>query len=292
VMVFPHGVFSLEALDALHACGYLAAVNTTVCPAHDPATLALRDLMEVAVTRFADFPVFGRHYPGDPAEFAFDLFLGKPALAVGHHTYFKDGYEPLVALGESLGAMEPRLQWASLSTICETTSLSRVDENGWVRVRFYTRRFSLRNHDCEPHTYHLSRRTVLLDRPCVYVDGERHACEHANGELTFSLLLKPGETVRIALDGEAASDRPVHYRRRVMNPVRRLLCEARDNHVETSPFLFGLVSSLWRLGERSGRAALPMPVHAPGAAARSGVSRCARCPASRQDGANANALCE
>ena len=82
VMVFPQGLFSAEALPALKAAGYLAAVNTELSPSTNSRSLSLRDLLDVAVTRFADFPVFGRHYPNELAEFAFDLFLGKPALAV------------------------------------------------------------------------------------------------------------------------------------------------------------------------------------------------------------------
>ena len=50
-MVFPQGLFSREAVKALEASGYLAAVNTDLCPANQPQALALRDVLDVAVTR-------------------------------------------------------------------------------------------------------------------------------------------------------------------------------------------------------------------------------------------------
>lgn len=95
VMVFPQGLFSPEAITALKASGYLAAVNTDLCPSTRTEPLAVRDLLEVALTRFVDFPLFSRRYPQDVAEFALDLFMGKPALAVEHHGYFRNGYSAL-----------------------------------------------------------------------------------------------------------------------------------------------------------------------------------------------------
>src|SRR5262252_284044 len=84
VMVFPQGLFSTGAMAALKAAGYLAAVNSDLCPSNGSGTLTLRDVLEVAVTRFSGFPLFGRRYPRELAEFALDLFVGKPALAVEH----------------------------------------------------------------------------------------------------------------------------------------------------------------------------------------------------------------
>src|SRR6185436_12097790 len=78
VMVFPQGRFSVEAVKALKAAGYLASVNGDVVPAGapEPDRMTLRDLLDVAVTRFADFPLFGRRYPRDLTDLALDLFLG------------------------------------------------------------------------------------------------------------------------------------------------------------------------------------------------------------------------
>src|SRR5438046_968071 len=41
IMVFPQGLFSVEAMAALERAGYLAAVNTDLFPAPSRATMAL-----------------------------------------------------------------------------------------------------------------------------------------------------------------------------------------------------------------------------------------------------------
>src|SRR5207248_2798636 len=115
-----------EAMAALKAVGYLAAINSYLSPSTRPETLTLRDLLQVAVMRFADFPLFGRRYPRDVAEFAFDLFLGKPALAVEHHGYFRDGYQSLHAFVQDLSRLDARLEWTTVGNICSQACLTRV----------------------------------------------------------------------------------------------------------------------------------------------------------------------
>jgi len=87
VMVFPQGKFSSVSLGILKSHNYLAAVNSTSMPYDLPDShgLTLADLLAPAVSRYGDFPLFMRRYPGNLADFAFDLFLGKPALLVEHH---------------------------------------------------------------------------------------------------------------------------------------------------------------------------------------------------------------
>src|SRR5213075_541958 len=114
VMVFPQGVFSTAAMKALRASGFLAAVNSTAYPIDAENSIVLRDLLQVAVTRFSNFPLFTRRYPGSVAELAFDLFLGKPALVVEHHGFFREGYEALAKTVEKLYKIEGRLQWTNL----------------------------------------------------------------------------------------------------------------------------------------------------------------------------------
>src|SRR6185436_17611319 len=107
VMVFPQGIFSTAAMAALRASGYLAAVNSTPEPIDTEGTLQLRDVIDVAVTRFSGFPLFTRRYPSQLAELAFDLFLGKPAFIVEHAGYFRDGYESLIEMLDGLHRIEP-----------------------------------------------------------------------------------------------------------------------------------------------------------------------------------------
>lgn len=248
VMVFPQGLFSAEALAALKASGYLAAVNSGLRPSNLPQVLRLRDLIDVALMAFADFPLFGRHYPRSPAEFALDLFLGKPALVVEHHGYFRDGYERVRTFARQLNELDQRLEWSNLATICSRACLKRTTADGEVLVRFYTSRFWLENTSTQTQSYLLCRRrTSEGPLPAVTLNGRPCACEQKDGELKIALTLDPGQTAEIRI----LSEEPVHAyapswrpasTRRVRVFVRRGLCEIRDNYIDTNPILRRTVS--------------------------------------------------
>ena len=250
IMVFPQGLFSAEAIPALKAAGYLAAVNTELSPSTKSESLSIRDLLDVAVTRFANFPLFGRRYPNDLAEFAFDLFLGKPALAVEHHGYFKGGYEALEAFVTRLIALDSRIEWTSLDTICSHACLTRTSDNADVHVRFYTSRFHLRNVGAQVQRYILNRRHEAGDMvPCITVDGRPWSCEQEEDDsLRICLTLQPGQTAKVEIlpEGPRAADLPWKPTKthNVAVWLRRVLCEVRDNYVETSRILNAIVSGV------------------------------------------------
>ena len=251
VMVFPQGLFSPEAVRALDACGYLAAVNTQLCPPHMPQAMTLRDVLDVAVTAFSDLPLFGRHYPRDPAEFAFDLFLGKPALVVEHHGFFRNGYEVVGNFVDRLNELDGRLVWSNLATICSRACLSRVTPNGDIHVRFFTNRFHLTNSGTRTHTYVLFRqRTSEGPLPSVTVNGHPWAREEKGNSLTISLSVDAGQTAEIRVFPEVPADdaasawKPTDIHNAKIF-VRRILSEVRDNYVDTNPTLSGMVSTAW-----------------------------------------------
>jgi hypothetical protein len=236
IMVFPQGVFSVEAMKALSATGYLAAINTHLQPSTMPEGLALRDMLDVAVTRFADCPLFGRHYPRDLEEIAFDLFMGKPAFVVEHHGYFRDGYRALQTFVSRLNALDERLQWTSPATICSQACLTRTADDGDVHVRFYTNRFSLKNDGIGPLRYILFRRqSPDGPLPSVTINGRDGDSQRNDGNLEISLTLDAGQTAEIkvvsgALDRASFSYRPTTIQKAKVR-VRRLLSEFRDNYM-------------------------------------------------------------
>src|SRR5262249_22713089 len=100
VMVFPQGRFSREAGMALRATEYLAAVNSSCFPTYgEGELLRIADFLRPAVTRFYGFPIFQRWYASHSLiDFAFALFLGKPALICTHHADFRDNGEQIAQL--------------------------------------------------------------------------------------------------------------------------------------------------------------------------------------------------
>jgi hypothetical protein len=250
VMVFPQGLFSSEALQALDACGYLAAINTDADPVGKSPALTLRERSDVAIAKFEGVPLFVRHYPREIAEFAFDLFLGKPALVVEHHGYFRNGYqEPSMFMGR-LGGLDKTLEWGNLAAICSRACLRRVTPQGEVEVRFYTNRFCLTHSGAEPQSHVLlCRRSFGSSLPAVTVNGSRAAVESRHGNLAISVSLRPGQTAEVSIAAGPVTGgvwKPaMSYGTGVW--MRRLLCEIRDDYVDTSRFLTGIKTGTQRL---------------------------------------------
>jgi hypothetical protein len=146
-MVFPQGQFSPGALTALKANNYVAAVNSSPSPAHSGiyGFLTVADFLMPAVTRFGGFPVFVRRYPAGLEQFAFDLFFGKPLLAVEHHAYFKDGGASLTEFITRINSFK-ELQWTGLDDIMKKSYLEREISNEITACRLYTNHHIIENH--------------------------------------------------------------------------------------------------------------------------------------------------
>jgi hypothetical protein len=247
VMVFPQGCFSAEALNALNGAGYLAAINSSVHPSTTTEDLQLRDLLSVAVTRFSNFPLFGRHYPKDLAEFALDLFLGKQVLLVEHHGYFRNGYGELQDFIRRLNALDERLEWTSPGTLCSRACVMKMAGEHGIDVQFYTRRFCLRNEERQVRRYTVRRRQDGEDPTLsVIVNGSLVHHRLQGDNLEFEVWLQPGQTAEIELRSEQRTSARVPYKptRSFQSKVllRRLLSEFRDNYVDTNLVLRRLVT--------------------------------------------------
>ncbi len=110
VMVFPQGIFSNEALDALQLNNYYAAVNTVPMPINGH--------------RSSNFPFFVRHTPED-------IITGvttNPIFVVLHHDYFKNGYKKLT---DFVGELNTRvkIKWDSIGNILNCFSTPSFKSN-------------------------------------------------------------------------------------------------------------------------------------------------------------------
>jgi len=242
VMVFPHGAFSVAALKALRAHNYAAAINSTPYAADlDQGRLALRVLLEVAVTRYRGVPVFTRRYPCPAGEFAFDLFLGKPAFIVAHHDYFKDGGGHLEKLVGEVNSLDERLVWRSPQQACEGSYLRRVDADGSIGVKLYTNRLRVANSDGRARRFvvHPEREPQGLET--LTVTGTKGGCHFERDRTGLFLELAAGEQADVTFHhgesaGESRKDSPIHVARVL---IRRFLCEFRDRYISQLGVLFG-----------------------------------------------------
>jgi hypothetical protein len=240
VMVFPQGVFSKASLKALEQEGFTAAVNTTVHPVDGGDEISFRDLMDVAVVRFDGVPLFMRHYPGRPARFALDLFLGRPVLVVEHHSFFRNGYDTLEWYASFINRIAPNIQWTDLDELCASAYRARMDSSGDVQIEGFGSVVRVANDGKEPMRASVVNRWARNDMESVSWNGcsiefDRHTGARCHlelgagqrGELRYQRA-RTEQSLRV-VDPTAAD------RMRVF--VRRRLCEFRDNHVATSSAL-------------------------------------------------------
>lgn len=259
VMVFPQGRFTRTAIAALRANNYLAAVNTTCFPTDSgPENLTVRDFLWPAVTRYDGFPIFHRRYPRRLFDFAFDLFLGKPALMVEHHEYFRDGCLAIEEFVAGLHALEPTLSWPNLSEQLARSCLRRDLPDATVDVRFFTRRFQLFAGERESGRFRLSKHepdpTAIES---VLVDGKVTPFWFDQGYLQLEVHTEPGQPCTIEVRDRIRSHQQpvgfgVSYNTRVL--IRRGLSEFRDNTLARHDGLLKVARGLARTLKATGDA--------------------------------------
>ena len=249
VMVFPQGKFSSPAISALRASGYLAAVNTTCFPSYGEAEpLTIADFLRPAIMKFHGFPVFQRRYPRRLIDFAFDIFLWKPALIVQHHDDFRGGYRPFEEFVAGLHKLEPTLSWGPLSEqLMESCMVRSVSERS-IEVRFFTRQFKFKNLQTDRTAFTFSREEPSASAVSnVLVDGKSVPFSIKNGLLTFEHQVAPGMTLDVRVVDRSAhptSHKQPGMAHTVGVSVRRALSEFRDNTLTRYPRLMTAATAL------------------------------------------------
>jgi hypothetical protein len=148
VMVFPQGAFSSSCPEVLKQNGFMAAVNTEIAPMDsENVRTRIRDVWDVAIMTYGDFPIFTRRYPFHGLEnFAFDLLLGKPCLIVTHHDFFKDGGVALVELIKGIKSLNCCLRWRPLGEVIRTACRVRATGPDTDEVEMYGNELLVGNH--------------------------------------------------------------------------------------------------------------------------------------------------
>jgi hypothetical protein len=250
-MVFPQGRFSTGALTALKANNYLAAVNSSPSPAYSSAygPLTVADFLTPAVTRYGGFPVFVRRYPAGLEQFAFDLFFGKPLLAVEHHAYFKDGGAHLAEFVARINSFK-KLQWTGLHDIMKKSYLEREISNEITACRLYTNNHVIENHADRDRTFIVTK-FEAGDVPIqhVLVNGVATRFMMIDNVLEFATRIPAlsSTVVQVVYRNSlphAELERGFASRSRVW--AHRMLSEFRDNVLCRNDFLLASAQALRR----------------------------------------------
>jgi hypothetical protein len=236
VMVFPQGNFSVEAMEVLRAHNFYAAVNTIPHPAHNPASLTLRELAQPAVLRYGGFPLFLRS-PVDKIrreDIAFNVFFGRPVLIVEHHQDFEHE-ERLIALVDEINSTVPEMQWSSLATVTRQSMLRRRAPDGRQEIQAYAGTITIAadadtGRDCSIEWRGWSDSAMLTGvaaagRPCKF--------ERSGDFIRVQTEVAAGQSTTVSLVHAAShrSSRSLDMRWKTKAFVRRRLSEFRDNYL-------------------------------------------------------------
>jgi hypothetical protein len=258
IMVFPHGVFNGEALQALRGNGYIAGVNSHIHPRgpRDAAT-RIRDHLTLALVADAAAPVFQRKPAQGPVvNFQVQAFLGQPLLAGAHHDICRDGMRPLHDHVARVRDMVPGVQWASLARTIRRSYLQRDRRDGRRECLLFSDETDLENPDDERREYVL----ILRDAPGqpvprILVDGEPRRARARAGVVRLELTLAAGAGARIVVQRGDPSASPARddgdeagFSRSAL--VRRYACDFWDDLLSHD---VGLLTPLVALKKRYSR---------------------------------------
>ncbi|HUA38732.1 MAG TPA: hypothetical protein VMA35_10110 [Candidatus Sulfopaludibacter sp.] len=243
LMVCPQEQYSLEAMRAFADSRRFMGLMCTACMPRGLISpqISGADLLLPAQDSFFGFPVFKRHYSGgDLSVFAMSLFLGKNAILVEHHEFFRNGPGGAEKFAAGLTGIHPEITWAPLADAVTQTHLRRrAAETRW-EVRFFTDTFVLSHKSETPMDYKLIRRmpdSTVIRR--VTVDGTEIGFSRGNGFLAFEIRLDRPQTIRVRIEAmpvEPKRPASLGIKYQVSVAFRRGLSELRDNVIARNGF--------------------------------------------------------
>ena len=258
LMVCPQEQYSLEAMRAFADSRQFAGLVCTACMPRNLSAPQIcgADLLLPAQDSFFGFPVFKRHYWTDISIFAMALFLGKPAILVEHHEFFRGGPGGAEKFVSELAAVRPNLQWTSLAETARRTHWRRRLSAGRYEVRFFTDDFELEPEAETPAEYRLVRR-VPESSPVRRVTANGAEIPFVHGGNWLSFELRPAAPQSLQIQVEVAPVRPKKeyshgFTYQASVALRRGLSEFRDNVMARNDFVLRVAKSLAKKMKQTG----------------------------------------
>ncbi len=250
VMVFPQEVFSSKSLMVLKSNNYLAAVNSGIISCDNSEPVSIESLLQPALIEYENFPIFQRRTPKKIADFALDLFLGKPILIFEHHDYFRNGYSDLKEFIIGLNNLVDKIEWKRLEEIITSSYLQKNDESHIAKIKLYTNKILINNPSDDVQTYEIIKKeTGNVSVSSVIINGEKVPYNICDKILTMFVNVKPGEIAEIVIGYKDQFPQTRHntsiiYKMKVL--IRRYLSEFRDNYISKNTMLYSLSQRIVR----------------------------------------------
>jgi hypothetical protein len=241
VMVFPQGVFSTTSLKALKSNNYTAAVNSGVFPVGSSRGLELSDLMQQSIMSYEYFPLFHRRYPVNIVDFAFDLFLGKPALIVTHHEDFRGGYEEISSFVSKINSLDAGIRWRGLGEIARKSYWLKEESETQISLRMFSTTICIENNSSDTVSYFVTKcETNNLPIDGVFVNGKQVAYVISDQFLKIAIDINPQDFAEVAIiykNPNQDSGKELGTLENMKIFARRHLSEIRDNYISKNRLL-------------------------------------------------------
>jgi len=238
VMVFPHGIGSVDSILELDHCGYLASANRQLVPsgANRPARFDFG--LRPADDTYASFPLMQRWWPSDAIpELA--AFFGKPVLLYAHE---RDFAAPLSSLEKHVARLRRiDAEWCDLTGTARSLYLERDTGAGETEIWMFSREVDYTNHETDSRELTFFRTQADAPSYDVSVNGAIVASSASASRIVARVTAEPGECVRVRVlrrdpvgarssdDSPTSAYRPT-LRNRIRIALRRHACELRDRH--------------------------------------------------------------
>jgi len=236
VMVFPQGVFSVNAMRQLKYHNYHAAVNTEAIPFNEDVDLTISACLEPAIMDYGQFPLFSRRYPVSIEDFAFDAFFGKPLLIAEHHTYFKHGFARLEELIGKIQNLDGDIRWDNLGNIVTQSYLVKKRSDGDIDIRMYANPIRVDNTSDSERIYYIKKaeRDLALIEGIRIIGGEILISEVFSDTINIVVRVQPQTIAVLSIEYKNICSENTIFNRNI-DPakviIRRYLSEMRDNFI-------------------------------------------------------------
>ena len=249
VMVFPREYFSKNALLMLKRRNYLAVPSLSIYPEEARKPVKISSLLNPAIMDYYSFPLMTRRNLKEGFHnFAFDLFMDRPALLYLHQEDFRGEYERLITNIQKINALQKDIKWVALSDIVRSLYLQRTTENGTVEIKCYA-------NECLIENTSVTSKKYLITKPengdvpleSVTANGEKVEYDFNNGKICFSTEIPPGDRfeLKMAYRNEIpSSERKENRIDELKVWSRRFVSEFRDQHLSKNRLFTLLIK--WR----------------------------------------------
>jgi hypothetical protein len=195
--------------------------------------------------------LFTRRSPANGiANFALDLFMGKPALVYGHHDLFREGYLSIVELAKGLYSLDQNIEWERLGNIAKKSYWLKRESNDTVKIKLWASNSIIENTSNSITNYAVVK-DEMSDVPirAVLVNGKEFSYQYERGKLRMNIEVQPRQSAEVQIvyqdTSPCNSEECIKSNAKVL--VRRYLSEIRDNYIAKNRLLIPFKHALDKL---------------------------------------------